>query len=101
MTNRNLTDKVFILGQKIQEHYHLEEPPALAFHASEGWVEVPDGLELIEEYINKVDLRPAGSEWKDRARELLTKTKLTPQEDDELKHLHRKLFRETLGEGEL
>lgn len=96
---RNLAGKTSVIGERMKEHFKLVDLPPLVYHEAEEWIEVPD-IDGVEDFIATVDLRPVGSEWKVRARELLAKTKLTPKEDDELKLLHRKLFRETLGEGE-
>lgn len=94
-TSRDFAGRTAILAAKIQEHYSLSEPPQLVFHESEGWIELPDLPDIVT-FVATTDLTPVGGEWKLRAAELLDKDKLTAKEDEELKQLHRKMFRESL-----
>lgn len=97
-TERKLAGRVAQLATKLKDYYDLDEMPQLAFDETAGTLEVPD-LPEIASVVERIDLETPTEAWRKRAVELLDKDKLTPKEDEELKHLHRRMFRETLRNG--
>lgn len=87
-----------LLSHYLMDEYKLKALPDISVSATE--IEVTDDKLTDNDLKNALTkfrrAKHAGHPYK-RALELLDKDKLTAEEDDELKHLHRQWFKSQLG----
>lgn len=94
-----LQGRLGYLGHFLKKELRLKHVPNLSIEDDTVVIETTVSKDKVEEVVKRFDKTPNAGQDLDRVRTivLLDKDTLTPEEDDELKRLHRRWLRQQLG----